>query len=788
MTANTLIYVDPGVTWTFSGNNATIPAGLSLSLRGNGPTSRVVLTGTPAANTGTFDGIAGTTFNAYQLAITTNGPLVTHTVTTRIDNITVNLTVATAGFIGTAIANSITDAQVTNVIINAGASTPSDAFVGASTSILVVDGYHLVGIFGTIINIPTGGSETVFFNGELLGATSIATISFGGRCFSNFTKALGATCTLTLTGSGAIISNCFVNNLNCNGSSSVYSAIRVTTLTTINISGGIFNGLFTATLTVGAGATASLEFNGLIVTTALTIPATLTFSIFQNCMISIAGAITLQGNSNMYKNFRITSTNLTLAGFYNIYEGFVFINGPTTITATLNNSTIDNFTVGSNQPLLFTLSGGFNRVSNINSMSTAAALSTFTVTSFANNITNILLNAVALPPAGTCFNIANSLNYISNIIIVDLHAACKVIITGAVQLNTISNSIFNCVVEVQGLGTWIDNCIIRSLQCGDSPATVLGACVNLWMSNTAVTNSFSAANANNKDISLSNVKIQVLATGLTYALAGSQHILANVEFISAAVSPMTFTFQITADKSLFTNLTFRTAASPFPTDTYHLLLVSGAENHFYNILEEVTRFDLTVAGNNCLIDGTRHRSVTGSTIGVGAVTITGDNMRLAHYSFLGGTAPVLIMNWSGANGSLIDGLTDSGASDIQFQFSGADMRITNFTLLGTSANVNFTLIQISGPRCTFSNNKICTNNANDPFVTFTAASVDSIASSNIFGVSGVAGSGCRVNCLAANPNEVLLVGNKYRQLVGVATFGDGGVGVSTNRDSSLFPW
>lgn len=122
LTDDTLIYIDPGATWVLSppGGSINLPAGKSISFRGNGPTSRVEITVAPDALQGTFHGTANETFNAYQVSIETSGCLVTPAVQTRIDRCEIICVNAPAAFIGISNAVEIVDTTVSNCVITSG--------------------------------------------------------------------------------------------------------------------------------------------------------------------------------------------------------------------------------------------------------------------------------------------------------------------------------------------------------------------------------------------------------------------------------------------------------------------------------------------------------------------------------------------------------------------------------------------------------------------------------------------------------------------------------------------
>ncbi len=223
-TSSTLVYIDPGVTWTFTGT-VVIPEGSSFSLRGNGPTSAFVVTQDLA-----FQGSEGSTFNAYQLSLTTAGTLIDPSVTTRLDACEVFVAATGPCFIGTTSLTPIVDASVTNCVIHSAGFLSENVFLGSTPGTpsqgLFVSNIWFKGVFGVPVYQVVGPNQT--FQNVLYTSNISVHIAGGGsvRGITGDTKT--SVCTMTVTGGGAptIISDCQLSSITMTGTALCISDIQ----------------------------------------------------------------------------------------------------------------------------------------------------------------------------------------------------------------------------------------------------------------------------------------------------------------------------------------------------------------------------------------------------------------------------------------------------------------------------------------------------------------------------------------------------------------------------------
>lgn len=242
---HTLVYVDPGVTWTLT--NAApipIPAGGSFTIKGAGEASQIVIT---AAAATTFSGLATSLLDISDCTVTTNNPLVDPVVITRLKNSTFRLANQAFCFIGTAFGTTISNTQITDCIVVANAG-------GASANVII----------GTVSANP---GEGLNINGLWLqGITSGFAISLGGGAAQLANIYVTSTWNFNLSGSGVSVRGIIVDTvtdtcqLNTTCTNSTFSDCRLTFLVSVNGANNTFTNIFTSGLiTIASGTTSTFS-------------------------------------------------------------------------------------------------------------------------------------------------------------------------------------------------------------------------------------------------------------------------------------------------------------------------------------------------------------------------------------------------------------------------------------------------------------------------------------------------------------------------------------------------
>lgn len=328
LTDDTLIYIDPGCTWVLSppGGSINLPAGKTISFRGNGPSSRVEITVAPDALQGSFNGTTNETFNAYQLTFETSGCLVTPAVQTRIDRCEIICPNTNPAFIGISNAVEIVDTIVSNCVITSG-GTFCTPFVGVCSvaghklqcSDLVFTGAVPYDTFYNVLGNQHCLSNALILQGGI--------IAVNGGSVQNITSGTSGNITVTVVTGGSPVSltNVHCASLEIAGTGHVVTGLIADAFINFgSVTQSSFSNIKTTfiSFTGGASTFARNKISNITLTIApgYADTASVVDSEFTNVLFpSLNGdTIVLQGNRNIWNNVRIGSvtaiTTLSLLG------------------------------------------------------------------------------------------------------------------------------------------------------------------------------------------------------------------------------------------------------------------------------------------------------------------------------------------------------------------------------------------------------------------------------------------------------------------------------------------
>lgn len=342
-TTGVVIYIDPGRTWAPTITAPVDLQGRSFSIRGNGPSSVLDLSGGVLAGLASFINV-GNGLNIENITLFTQGPIVDAQNPTRIHHTTVNTPAFGTSFIGTALVNQIVDTLLADVIIfgSVGPVIIGTA-VGAGQGLQVNGAWFRGAIAGTGINV-TG--PNIQLNNIFVTSNLDITLSGGGMITGLYVESASSVSNVVL-GADSHLSNARITSVTCSGSNIL--------LDNIVCSGGLtLIGSFqsVSNIQILTGGTAVWQMSNSFVSNFLHTDATLdttnigTQNVIENLWtagfspggnwrvgvsnswsnISTPSAVIIAGNDSSISNFDNSFNAISFTPFGNLNTGLVLNN------------------------------------------------------------------------------------------------------------------------------------------------------------------------------------------------------------------------------------------------------------------------------------------------------------------------------------------------------------------------------------------------------------------------------------------------------------------------------